>query len=245
MTLKDIGMIAVSNNRSKAYLQRMLHSDLTPSHVLILENPDETVLPGQTKKDLKLTSDVAKSTRSKDKEFILDPDEALKTTLTLGEISHSVLKTIDINSNEVLSFIKSRDESIWIYSGAGGAILKKRILNCGKQFLHIHPGLVPEYKGSTTIYYSLLNEGTCGASAIFLSPIVDEGDIIARRTFAPPVDRRDIDYLFDPLIRSELLVEVLLEYNKKGQFETRDQPKGEGHYFIIHPILKHICIGID
>ena len=43
----------------------------------------------------------------------------------------------------------------------------RKILSLEKYYLHIHGGPLPQYRGSTTKYYSLLKSNTVGASAIF------------------------------------------------------------------------------
>ena len=55
--------------------------------------------------------------------------------------------------------LKEAGPEIIIYSGYGGVILKEKVLSQGKKFLHVHGGFLPQYKGSTTNYYSILNEG--------------------------------------------------------------------------------------
>lgn len=239
--LSDVGMLLIANNRSRAYLQRMLHHGLRPSHVLLLTNEGDAVLPGQKPSDVAdagSSADVAKPST----EFKLNEAETLQQSMERAGIAWTVVASSDINSETVISALNNRNESTWIYSGPGGAILKKKLLSIGKRFLHIHPGLVPKYRGSTTIYYSLLNEGKAGASAFFISPEIDHGAVIATREFPPPQDYETIDYLYDPLIRSELLVDVLLSYKNKGSFESREQNEPSDPYYIIHPVLKHVCI---
>ena len=47
MILRDIGMIAVSSPRSKAYLQLLVKNNIFPSFAIIMENQDgEKVLSG-------------------------------------------------------------------------------------------------------------------------------------------------------------------------------------------------------
>ena len=62
---------------------------------------------------------------------------------------------------------------------------------------------MPEYRGSTTVYYGLLNDGNCGVTAILLKPEIDNGDIVARKSTAPP-SSVDIDHLYDNAIRADL-----------------------------------------
>ena len=53
----------------------------------------------------------------------------------------------------------------------------------------------------------------------------------------------DIDYIYDPYIRSELLGDVMNDYVKAGKFSIHRQIKQSGEtYYIIHPVLKHIAI---
>ncbi len=241
MILSDIGMLLIENNRSRAYLQRMLFHGLQPSSVLLLEHQKSTPTPGQQSSDLSLPEAESKK-KTSDKFFELQEKKSLVSTLEESEVPYSKIRSSDVNSSEVIEYLQGRPESIWVYSGPGGTILKKPVLNSGKRFLHIHPGAVPEYRGSTTIYYSLLNEGSCGASAIFLSAAIDEGPLLKTRQYPPPQDRSQIDYLFDPLLRSELLIEVLQDYVATGEFLSTTQPEGGSPYFIMHPVLRHICI---
>ncbi len=72
---------------------------------------------------------------------------------------------------------------------------------------------------------------------------IDAGNIICRRKFPPPKDRTSIDFYYDSFIRSEVLIEVLENYFKNGEFITETQSSNEGEtYYIIHPVLKHLAI---
>ncbi|MEH7525820.1 hypothetical protein V7149_21500, partial [Bacillus sp. JJ1503] len=89
-----------------------------------------------------------------------------------------------------------------------------------------------------------LSEGNFGASAIFLNERIDEGPVLAKKMYDVPINIPDVDYIYDPYIRADLLVEVLSRYKKMGTFqieETKNPYEGET-YFIIHPVLKHIAI---
>ena len=94
-------------------------------------------------------------------------------------IPYQVLPSSDINSPEVVSVLKGSSESVFIYSGFGGAILRDDVLDLGKKFLHVHGGYLPNFKGSTTNYFSLLGERRVGASAIFLTKEIDGGTNLA------------------------------------------------------------------
>ena len=123
----------------------------------------------------------------------------------------------------------------------GGGILKSEILNSGSKFIHFHPGIVPNYRGSTCFYYSIINDGNCGVTCFIMDEDLDTGDIIFQKIFPPPTNRF-VDEVYDPYIRAETLREVLgKKIIEKGNFKKQYPNKGET-YFIIHPVLKHIAI---
>ena len=111
-------------------------------------------------------------------------------------------------------------------------------------FLHFHSGYLPKYRGSTTIYYSILNNEKCGVTAILLNEKIDMGKIVGKKTYEKPLFGDDIDYLFDSSIRADLMIDVLTNYINNGFFsntETQESTSGET-YFVIHPLLKHFSI---
>ncbi|MFC1902372.1 formyltransferase family protein [Chloroflexota bacterium] len=238
MILNEIGMLAVSSNRTKFYLQQMVKRQLLPSFVIYL---DDSVSVTPEAKAIAQVMEEKTSVQHHDAEISLDV-----TVLELLEgyrIPYQHLPTLDPNSDLVVKAVASCSPSILIYSGPGGFILRKPLFEVGKRFLHIHSGILPYYRGSTTLYYSLLKEGQCGATALFLDERIDTGPVIRRRAYPAPADRTAIDLHYDPLIRSELLAEVLQDYVHHGEIPSENQDNKTGEtYFIIHPVLKHIAI---
>ena len=242
MRLNDIGMIAGDTSRSRAYLQALARNALLPNFVLVLEDASDKPLPGQ------ISPSASESGRVVDvddcwSEAHFDSSRPIKTLLDEFSIAYEVSASRDINDPSVVEAIRRRAESAFIYSGFGGALLRKDVLSTGKQFLHVHGGYLPDYKGSTTNYYSLIAEGMLGASAIFMSEEIDCGPVLLRRKFPPPRNRLAIDHIYDSGARAKVLVETLQNYLKCGgwKFELPDNIGGET-YYIIHPVLKHIAI---
>ena len=53
----------------------------------------------------------------------------------------------------------------------------------------------------------------------------------------------DIDYIYEPYIRSKVLIKVLEKYLSSGELTGCAQSmEGAETYFIIHPVLKHIAL---
>ena len=244
MRLSDIGMIAGDTSRSRAYLQALVRNKILPNFVLVLDHASDKPLPGQ----------LDKSQSNRGSERIIEDEECwsdahfdstqpIKVLLDELGISYEVSTSKDINDPTVVNIIRRRAETTFIYSGFGGALLRKNVLSTGKYFLHVHGGYLPDYKGSTTNYYSLIMENTLGASAIFLSEEIDSGPVLLRREFPPPANRQAIVHIYDSGARAKVLVETLKNYLKCSgwEFELPANVGGET-YYIIHPVLKHIAI---
>jgi methionyl-tRNA formyltransferase len=231
--LKNVAILAADTCRSRIYLQHLNQKNLLPSHAIVLSQAS----------DLKLLSTIDEEILQKDNLFSYDLRIPISNLLEDLNISQISLNCDDPNSSQCHYEIASSEGNWIIYSGPGGKILSKETLNLGKKFLHIHPGLLPAYKGSTTIYFSLLAEGFCGASAFIMDDEIDNGPTLMQRKFPPPIDRRNIDLFYDSYIRAELLAEVLSVLDSPNTVISPQPANMESRtYHIIHPILKSIAI---
>jgi methionyl-tRNA formyltransferase len=215
-------------------LQNLVLNNLLPSIVLLLGESEIKPL-------VKKARENSRSQLSTEQKF--STDIPVLTLIQKYNLPYKLLNTNNPNSEEVIKIVKALNQEIIIYSGPGGVILSNSILSAGKKFLHVHPGIVPEFRGSTTVYYSLLEQKKLGATAFFMSQEIDCGDVIKTQVYEPPNDRTLLDVYFDPFIRSQLLVDVLQELEIKGVLSSESQRNDSGEtYFIIHPVLKHIAI---
>lgn len=232
MILNDIGMLVVSNNRTKAYLQNIKKSGLIPSICIIMDNNPSL-----------LENEVLFYKPSDLEPEYFDLNEPILYTIKKMNIPYIILKTNNVNSLEVIEQLENIFQKYIIVSGFSGQILQSELFNIDKKYIHIHSGILPNYRGSTTIYYSLISENKCGATAIFLDKKIDTGDIILSKTFEINKDTPNIDTIYDPFIRSQVLVDVLEKYMLTNSFKCTKQNYLDGEtFFIIHPILKHIAI---
>ena len=233
-------MLLINNNRSKAYLQSLVLNGFIPERIVVLDNKN-IVLPEHTENDKFITQNTKQIQIRKVGKLKLEFDEKehITTTITKNKIKHTIIDCIDVNSNIVLSEIKKIKEDYIIYSGPGGTILSKKILNQNKKFIHVHPGLLPKHRGSTTFYYSYLIDYNVGASVIIMNEKIDQGPIIYSESFL--IDERDVDFdhELDPILRARVLINCF----KKNKFSAIKQNNKESYtFYIIHPLLKHIAI---
>ena len=139
-------------------------------------------------------------------------------------------------SKRISNFIYRNITKIIVYSGYPGVILKYKKTLKNNFFLHSHSGKLPKYKGSTTIYYTLLNEKKIYCSTILMNDKIDEGKILLIKNYNLPKNIKEIDKDFDDLIRSKNLVFLLKNFNLKKKVKLLKH--NYKPYYVIHPVLR-------
>lgn len=129
---------------------------------------------------------------------------------------------------------------------SAGGILQAKYFKLPKKFVHIHAGSLPTFRGSTTCYYELLCLNRIGASCMFLSEGLDDGDIIAETLFEKDMlksfNSLDIDTSIEPYIRAKTLLKALnVILEEKLEFKKQNNSL-QNTFYKIHPVLKHIAI---
>lgn len=236
----DFSMLVVNSNRSKAYLQNMVRHGHFPRKVILLE--DEKSNSDKTDIGIKNSKNDCKSIKKFNNiELYFDEREHVSTTLENNGIDYTIVKTLDVNDPIVGEEIKKINEKKIIFSGPGGVIISEKILSLGKEFIHVHPGWVPEYRGSTTMYYSLLVDSNICCSVIVLDKEIDTGDILLKKKYDVPNRLFDYDYVVDPILRADSLINYL-DLEDKKMICRYKQSKDGNTFYIIHPLLKNMAI---
>ena len=144
VTLEKVVLLAAPTSRSQAYIQTLVAWGLCPESVIFMGR-DEAA---QAKKD----------TAPTEWEGMLLPDlnESVISTCKHAGIPITFITESNVNTEMAHRAICATTPNIIIYSGVGGQIVSKDTLALGPQFLHMHSGWLPEFRGSTTIYYAML-----------------------------------------------------------------------------------------
>lgn len=229
--LKGVLLLAAFTSRSQAYAQALARSGLAPEHVVTYGEAAATD---------------AAPPRFPEWEGIPchDPRQPLEETCTAAGWPTVHCATDSINSEDIEAAIRARRPRLVIYSGRGGQIVGERLLQIGCPFLHIHSGWLPQYRGSTTLYFALLNADPPAASAIILDRHIDTGPLIARQTYPRPPAGMDIDQIYDQALRADLLVRLMMNYAAEGKLPTAipQEESAADPYYVIHPVLKHLAL---
>ena len=132
-----------------------------------------------------------------------------------------------INSNIIKKLLSKSCQKYYIYSGIPGEIVSEKIININKKFIHVHPGKIPQYKGSTTHYYYLFKKRKIVLTALFLNKIIDSGEIIDIKEYLLPRNLDNLDYIFDPYYRSLMLLKILKRFIKTKNFSRKSYKQRE------------------
>ena len=121
----------------------------------------------------------------------------------------------------VLQVFLKQPNSVVLFTG-GGLVPPKLTKLDGLSFLHVHPGYLPFVKGADGLLWSMLLRGRPGASAFFMAPGIDEGDLLLTAEFEPlkfllaPDELPDTQDMYrmvfsfyDPIVRAALLCDLI------------------------------------
>ena len=113
------------------------------------------------------------------------------------------------------------------------------------QLLHCHPGSLPDFRGSTTFYYSLMEQQCVACSAILLNDKLDGGEKMGEVRFnAAEVSHLPIDDILDPLIRTACLIHSLQTNGSLNSIKPDDLP--DRVFYKMHPVLRALyAINVD
>lgn len=229
--MSNILLLCAHSTRSVTYLQALAKAGICPDNIVVYGRPKNRQ---STSRSMELPIDFD----------LFFPDLTLGVFQTLEQLGWPCHKITNDNldDSDLLMLLDELKPDLIVYSGYGGQLVPVSILH-RHPVLHVHSGWLPNYRGSTTIYYQIIEERCCAASAILLDEKIDSGPILAKKKYPLPPKGMDVDYLYDSVIRADLLVSVLQQWLSDNGIwnchlnDTQMQP-----YFIIHPLLKHIAL---
>ena len=147
-----------------------------------------------------------------------------------------------------------------VFLYCSGGRVPAAVLNEGFRILHIHPGVVPEVRGSDGLLWSIVARGKPGASCFYMDAGIDTGTLIQTADYHLPswsglsVDMdtlyNALIYCYDPHLRAALLIDVLNGPGCGGDranLPAARQTHEGGHYFSMHRairdrVLSRLCV---
>lgn len=222
-------MAAGYTARSRAYAQAMYRAGIGLDNVILFgDECRDTVVEAVTPKSTDLPV------------FMPNLSIPLRETCRSADWPVTEIGAGNINSEEMIGVLSNLKPDLLIYSGYGGQLIHPSVIDLAIPILHMHAGWLPDYRGSTTIYYSWLQEQRCGVSAILIDSGIDTGPVVMRRHYPMAPDHVDVDRIYDSALRADVLVSVLKHYSETGKLPSEEVEDDGDTYYVIHPVLKHI-----
>ena len=208
--INSFSIIIANTTRSILYLKILKKNKLYPNNIVYLDN----------KQNDNIRKIILKKSFSKSKS---------KLKIFNSEV---------IDKKKILNYIKNLKDKYIVYSGYPGKIIKTKKILKQKNLIHFHPGKLPFFKGSTTIYYSILKYNKIFCTSLILNEKIDNGKILNICRYPMPKNIKEIDLKYDDKIRANNLLDLLKNSNKPDKKYKRTNKILP--YFVIHPVLRSI-----
>lgn len=229
-------LLAGNTLRARAYAQQLQHLSAELFEV-------EGVLYGFQDKDCFIPELNAATKQFVEAQDLLLPNykEQIEETFAKNNWFFKSIATVDVNAVEIVKEIEKADPSIVVFAGYGGQLLAPIHFESGLRYLHMHPGKLPIERGSTTIYYSILNQRNITVTAFYMTAQIDAGQDVIYKEYAVPNKGVDIDLWYDNIVRADCFVNALSAIRKKQPLQTQTDEESM-EYYVIHPVLKHVAL---
>jgi methionyl-tRNA formyltransferase len=234
VTISGALFLAARTTRSQAYLQALNAAGLR-TETLIIYGTSEHAQP--------IPAGLQRPVTACANALLPDLAESIEQSVALGGWTAELSPACGLDDPILVAAIRRHNPRLVIFSGYPAQLVPQAIREIAP-VLHFHSGALPDFRGSTTIYYSLLEGRQPAVSAILVDAGIDSGRIVAMQHYPPPPPGVDIDHLFDGAIRANLLAKLMTALVRDGRLpDSGITEQGPGRlYFIVHPVLKHIAV---
>jgi len=250
--LENVLLLATSHNVAKTYIYKLNRLGLKPSKIIFLKWRNSSFsneISGLTNEEFRMLDSKLKANLKSRGLFTGDLSFTTEEILEYLDWEYETRVIENINGEDLVSFLKDRMHQEYIIY-CGGGILRKKILSCGKRFIHVHPGELPLVKGADCFLWSSLVHDRIGMSAFFMNEGIDTGDIIDTKNYSIPNLEIDLEKLearvakqllinfVDSHYRAELLGSLFMNIPDPAYWKTTRQNPSEGKtYYFMHDAL--------
>ena len=208
MFKKDLSLVCSTTKRSYEYIKEIKNNKIKTNIVIVYEN--------KKNKNKHLLNEILFFLKKFNFKFIF-------------------IKNSHINKKSFSKIIFKYTKKNILLSLYPGEIIKNSSFFQKRNCFHNHTGLLPSYRGSTTIYYSILKEKKIYCTTFKINKNIDDGIILYTNKYNFPKKKMNIDE-YDNIIRAKHFVKFL-----KGETGINKKNLHEEIYYTIHPVLRNIA----
>lgn len=178
---------------------------------------------------------------------------------THSQVISSVVAS-NFDDPRIISAIQQTGIKTLLFTG-GGRVTNEILDLKDTRVIHIHPGIVPEIKGSDGILWSTLIRKKLGYSIFYMKQGLDTGDVLLQQEYKTPNFThnkflQDYTYdevynallqVYDPHMRAKTLIELLILSENLvcplDDMPVKSQHSDQGRvYFFMHNILRNALL---
>ena len=133
-----------------------------------------------------------------------------------------------INSKKILDFLKAKKYYIGI-QGGGLGLINKEIIECfNKGILNLHPGKLPEYRGSSAPEFQIVDKKKIYGSFHFINEKIDSGKLVylkklnlnfssyeKMRSQIYPEMSKSLPKIINKILKNKIKIKNLIIFEKK------------------------------
>lgn len=149
-----------------------------------------------------------------------------------AEYNIPVYQPKNVNEPPFVDTVRDLDPELVVLAGYNQILQPELIDLPSEGILNLHGGKLPEYRGSSTLNWMIIEGETVGGvSIIFIDEGIDTGDIVRQETFDIGINDTIVDIIerTDELF-GEMLTEVLAEI-ESGTVNRTPQQRETGRYY--------------
>lgn len=151
------------------------------------------------------------------------------------------IKLNDIDKIKIKKYLKINNYKYVVSCYPGEIVRNNELLKL--KLIHCHPGDLPPFGGSTTIYYGLILKNKICVTIFEMNKYIDRGKILFKKFFTKPRDIQTIENKYVDKIRAKALCSYLnlKKINKLDKFKKYKKNKYM-NYYIAHPVIRNIVL---
>ena len=151
-------------------------------------------------------------------------------------------KSNNIDTKNISNYILNSKIINFVYSGYPGKIIRNELILRKKNIIHSHSGKLPEFPGSTTLYYMILDIKKIFCTTLILNKNLDKGKILLIKKYNFPKNLDLIENDYDNYIRVKNIIYIFKKFKYLIKNNINNKKNNFLPYYIAHPIIRKMVL---
>ena len=146
-----------------------------------------------------------------------------------------------VKFEKLISTVKRFEKERCIYACFSGEKVNTEVLDLFDGLIHAHPGVLPEMRGSTTFFYSLILEKSITVTVFNMVASLDRGEPLHVETFNfDNLDLSKLENYVDPYLRAVAMGNSFVYPSLGIEHEHEKSRCKSRELYVAHPIVRRL-----